>query len=133
MPGPHGRAGPDGRADRRAWSSHWHGDVIRQRRTLKLYEPLQTLAVLRRADAVVVTSPYAESSAVLAPWRSKVKVIPIGISDNRGSACSVQAAALRQRFGQRRIVFALGRMTYYKGIRRTDRRSGYPAGQLRRC
>ena len=95
---------------------HWHSDVIRQRRTLKLYEPLQTW-LLRRADAIVATSPpYAESSAVLAPWRSKVKVIPIGISDNRGSACSVQAAALRQRFGQRRIVFALGRMTYYKGF-----------------
>jgi rhamnosyl/mannosyltransferase len=95
---------------------HWHSDVIRQRRMLKLYEPLQSW-LLRRADAIVVTSPpYAESSAVLAPWRSKVKVIPIGISDNRGSACSVQAAALRQRFGQRRIVFALGRMTYYKGF-----------------
>ena len=95
---------------------HWHSDVIRQRRTLKLYEPLQNW-LLRRADAIVVTSPpYAESSAVLAPWRGKVKTIPIGISDNRGSACSLQSAALRQRFGQRRIVFALGRMTYYKGF-----------------
>ncbi len=95
---------------------HWHSDVIRQRRALKLYEPLQNW-LLRRADAVVVTSPpYAESSAVLAPWRHKVSVIPIGISDNRGFACSLQAAALRQRFGHRRIVFALGRMTYYKGF-----------------
>ena len=95
---------------------HWHSDVIRQRRTLKLYEPLQRW-LLDRASAVIATSPpYAESSAVLAPWRSKVQVIPIGISDNRASACSVQAAALRERFGGRRIVFALGRMTYYKGF-----------------
>ena len=95
---------------------HWHSDVIRQRRALKLYEPLQTW-VLRRADAVIATSPpYAESSEPLRAWQSKVEVIPIGISDNRGAACSVQAGELRRRFRGRHIVFALGRMTYYKGF-----------------
>ena len=95
---------------------HWHSDVIRQRLTLKLYEPLQNW-LLGRADAIVATSPpYADSSTALHPWRDKVKVIPIGIGDNRSMACSLQAAALRQRFGKRRIVFALGRMTYYKGF-----------------
>lgn len=95
---------------------HWHSDVIRQRRALKAYEPLQRW-LLRRADAIIATSPpYAEASAPLQPWRDKVAVIPIGISDNRKSACSDKAAALHQRFRGRRIVFALGRMTYYKGF-----------------
>jgi glycosyltransferase involved in cell wall biosynthesis len=95
---------------------HWHSDVIRQRLALRAYEPLQNW-LLRRADAIIATSPpYAESSAALAPWREKVHVIPIGISDNRPVACSVKAEALRQRFGRRRIVFSLGRMTYYKGF-----------------
>jgi rhamnosyl/mannosyltransferase len=95
---------------------HWHSDVIRQRRALRLYEPLQTW-LLRRADAIIATSPpYAESSAALQPWLSKVAVIPIGISDNHSTACSIKAGALRQRFRGRRIVFALGRMTYYKGF-----------------
>ena len=95
---------------------HWHSDVIRQRRALKAYEPLQRW-VLQRADAIIATSPpYAEASVPLQPWRGKVAVIPIGISDNRGSACSEKAAALHQRFRGRRIVFALGRMTYYKGF-----------------
>lgn len=95
---------------------HWHSDVIRQRWALKLYEPLQTW-LLRRADAVIATSaPYAAASAALQPWRDKVAVIPIGISDNRPQACSLKAAAIRQRFRGRRIVFALGRMTYYKGF-----------------
>jgi len=95
---------------------HWHSDVIRQRRALKAYEPLQRW-VLARADAIIATSPpYAEASAPLQPWRAKVAVIPIGISDNRGSACSEKAAALHQRYRGRRIVFALGRMTYYKGF-----------------
>ena len=95
---------------------HWHSDVIRQRLALHAYQPLQNW-LLRRADAIVATSPsYAESSEPLTPWRDKVHVIPIGISDNRPVACSVKAETLRQRFGHRRIVFSLGRMTYYKGF-----------------
>jgi rhamnosyl/mannosyltransferase len=95
---------------------HWHSDVIRQRVALRAYEPLQNW-LLRRADAIVATSPtYAASSEPLAPWRSKVHVIPIGITDNRPAACSVKAETLRQSYGRRRIVFSLGRMTYYKGF-----------------
>lgn len=95
---------------------HWHSDVIRQRWALKLYDPLQQW-LLARADAVVATSqPYVEGSAVLRRWRSKVTVIPIGISDNHSLACSQKAAGIRQRFRDRKIVFALGRMTYYKGF-----------------
>jgi rhamnosyl/mannosyltransferase len=90
--------------------------VIRQRMALKLYAPLQNW-LLARADAVVATSaPYADASSILQPWRHKVAVIPIGISDNHTQACSIKAAALRQRFRGRRIVFSLGRMTYYKGF-----------------
>lgn len=95
---------------------HWHSDVIRQRVALKAYEPLQRW-LLRRADAIIATSrPYAESSGPLQPWRHKVAVIPIGISDNRGQADPAQVAAIRQRFRGRRLVFALGRMAYYKGF-----------------
>jgi len=95
---------------------HWHSDVIRQRKALKFYEPLQRW-LLARADAIVATSqPYADASAVLRAWRGKIEVIPIGISDNHTLACSIKAAAVRQRFRGRRIVFALGRMTYYKGF-----------------
>lgn len=95
---------------------HWHSDVIRQRTALKLYAPLQRW-LLARADAIIATSqPYAQASQALAPWLDKVHVIPIGISDNVGQACSAQAAAIRQQVRHRKIVFALGRMTYYKGF-----------------
>ncbi len=95
---------------------HWHSDVIRQRRALRFYEPLQNW-LLHRADAIVATSaPYADASGPLAPWRSKVHVVPIGISDNRSTACSVKARALRDLYRGRRVVFSLGRMTYYKGF-----------------
>ena len=95
---------------------HWHSDVVRQRIALKAYEPLQSW-LLRRAQAIVATSEaYAEASYVLQAWRGKVAVIPIGISDNRGHGCSNKAVAIRQRFRRRKLVFSLGRMTYYKGF-----------------
>ncbi len=98
------------------WVLHWHSDVIRQRMALKLYAPLQNW-LLRRAAAVVATSePYAHASSALRPWMDKVAVIPIGISDNHDSAAPEGVAAIRQRVRHRKIVFALGRMTYYKGF-----------------
>ncbi|MFL6625179.1 MAG: glycosyltransferase [Vitreoscilla sp.] len=95
---------------------HWHSDVVRQRRAMKLYEPLQQW-LLQRADAIISTSAaYAESSIALKPWLAKVNVIPIGISDNRGLDFAPRTEALREQFRGRKMVFALGRMTYYKGF-----------------
>ncbi len=95
---------------------HWHSDVIRQRWALKLYEPLQAW-ILCRADAVIATSEaYAAASVPLQPWRNKVAVVPIGISDEEGRVVPAKVAAVRQLAHGRRIVFALGRMTYYKGF-----------------
>lgn len=95
---------------------HWHSDVVRQRRAMKFYEPLQNW-LLARADAIISTSTaYAESSVALKPWLRKVTVIPIGISDNRGQDFAPRTAALREQFQGRKIIFALGRMTYYKGF-----------------
>lgn len=95
---------------------HWHSDIVRQRKSLKLYQPLQSW-LLNRADAIVATSePYAQASRPLRKWQAKVHVIPIGISDNRPPQASSLADQIRQRYRGRRIVFALGRMTYYKGF-----------------
>ena len=94
---------------------HWHSDVVRQQLALQLYRPLQDW-LLRRADAIVATSePYARSSPWLARWQHKIAVIPIGISDiPTPSPDAVRHVS--HRFGGRRIVFALGRMAYYKGF-----------------
>ncbi len=95
---------------------HWHSDVIRQRLALKLYQPLQRW-LLARADAIVATSQaYVDASGPLQPWLHKVHVIPIGISDLHSQSNADKAAAVRLRYRGRRIVFALGRMTYYKGF-----------------
>jgi glycosyltransferase involved in cell wall biosynthesis len=95
---------------------HWHADVFRQRMAMRLYEPLQQW-LLRRADAVIATSEaYASSSPWLQQWRGKTTVVPIGISDNHGLAQPELVRRIKARFGGRKIVFSLGRMTYYKGF-----------------
>ncbi|RVT49486.1 glycosyltransferase [Rubrivivax albus] len=93
---------------------HWHSDVVRQRVARHAYEPLQRW-LLRRADAVIATSPpYAASSPWLRLVREKVVVIPIG-APVPGEPTARRLERIRQRHAGRRIVFALGRMTYYKG------------------
>lgn len=95
---------------------HWHSDVIRQRAAQRLYRPLQDW-LLARADAIIATSePYARASASLAPWLGKVVVVPIGLSSRRFPAHAQDAGVVRLGSRWRRVVFALGRMTYYKGF-----------------
>lgn len=95
---------------------HWQSDVVSQQRALRLYQPLQHW-LLRRADAIIATTPpYAASSPWLQPWRHKIHIIPIGISEHGVPPQPARVDALRARFGRRRIVFSLGRMTYYKGF-----------------
>lgn len=97
---------------------HWHSDIVKQRTALKLYAPLQRW-LLRRADAIIATSlSYAESSPWLQEFASKVTVIPIGIQDPYDNVVvpPISIRKLRDQYGNRNIVFGLGRMTYYKGF-----------------
>jgi glycosyltransferase involved in cell wall biosynthesis len=95
---------------------HWHSDVVRQRVAMHAYRHLQDW-VLRRADAVVATSlAYAQASDALRAFQDKVTVIPIGIGDARQQARAETTADIRGRFPGCRLVFALGRMTHYKGF-----------------
>lgn len=99
---------------------HWHSDIVKQKHLLKIYAPLQDW-LLRRADAIIATSPpYAESSPWLKPHRGKVHFVPLCVRDigKQGdpSVRRERAAELKALYPGKRILFALGRMTYYKGF-----------------
>jgi glycosyltransferase involved in cell wall biosynthesis len=72
-------------ARRLPWIVHWHADIPfdTRRRALRaayrFYRPWEQ-ALLRRCAGIIATSQaYADSSAALAPWRSKTHVIALGI------------------------------------------------------
>lgn len=93
---------------------HWHSDVVRQRLARHVYHPLQRW-LLERADAIVATSRlYAESSEPLQPYLDKVAVVPIGRPPPEPPRPDL-VEQTRRRYAGQRLVFALGRMTYYKG------------------
>ena len=94
---------------------HWHSDVVRQKTALRLFLPLQRW-LLRRAGAVVVTSPAYARSRHLAAFRDKVSVAPIGIERRAPHSDAARVAAFRSRYANARLVFALGRLVYYKGF-----------------
>ncbi|MBO4571276.1 MAG: glycosyltransferase [Bacteroidales bacterium] len=92
---------------------HWHSDILKQKRLLQLYKPLQSW-LLRRADIIVGTSPvYLESSPFLEGFRDKAVCVPIGIEPLEYDREA--AEAIRARFPGRKIVFSMGRLVGYKG------------------
>lgn len=110
-------------ARRIPWVVHWHADVVPSaidRRLMPaygLYGPLES-RLLRQAHTVIATSPpYLASSEALRPWRSKCRIIPLGLDPRRLPEPPVSA-----RFDAEKIwgpadlrVLSVGRLTYYKG------------------
>lgn len=95
---------------------HWHADIVKQKNLLKIYDPLQQW-LLDRADAIIATSPpYVDSSPWLSKHADKVTVIPIGADVSMMPVNSLRIQEIRSYYGGRKIVFALGRLVYYKGF-----------------
>ncbi len=100
------------------WIVHWHADIPRDSRHAGLrlgyglYRPWEQ-ALLRRARAVIVTSPdYLESSEALVPHRKKAHVIALGIAPatNAHNDISIQWPSDGLR------ILAVGRLSYFKGF-----------------
>jgi glycosyltransferase involved in cell wall biosynthesis len=97
----------------------WHSDIVRQRRLVRLYKPLERL-LLNRCAAIIATSPaYIASSPVLTEHADRCHLIPFGIYAGQFDDALVDQSAvreLRRRFGSR-IVLSVGRLVHYKGIK----------------
>jgi glycosyltransferase involved in cell wall biosynthesis len=98
----------------------YHSDIVRQRRLLRVYEPLLR-RVLARADRILVTSQaYGDSSPYLRDVQAKCRVVPLGIDvEHFQRAAKPPKAVLRSRWGlpeDRPVVVFVGRLRYYKGL-----------------
>lgn len=95
----------------------WHSDVVRQKLLRAACAPLR-LALLRRARAVVATSPhYARTSPVLAQpdVARKTRIIPPGIRDRIDHESSATSSAGSLKESEPYFLF-LGALRYYKGL-----------------
>ena len=95
---------------------HWHSDIIKQKKILKLYSPLQTW-LLKRADKIVITTPtYLEGSDSLKKYINKIVCIPIGIDSKELFIDQNILNVLKNKYQGNKVVFSLGRLIYYKGF-----------------
>lgn len=97
---------------------HWHSDIVAQKYLYKLFTSIEK-AVLKRADKIIVTSPqYLEYSYPLSPYKEKVIVIPNIISTDKMklNASKDTITQLKKQYGNKPIVFFMGRHVPYKGI-----------------
>ena len=94
----------------------YHSDIIRQKHLLKLYRPLMS-KFLGSMHRIVATSPnYLATSDVLARYRDKVSVIPIGLDKTSYHVPSAERLdAWRSRLGSKFFLF-VGVLRYYKGL-----------------
>lgn len=94
---------------------HWHSDIVRPKALLFLYDPLQYW-ILRRADRIIATSPrYVEGSKYLKKHRGKISVVPLGLDTAKFTVSKAKVKEIRDKSGDRPIIFSLGRLIYYKG------------------
>lgn len=111
----------------------YHSDIVRQKMMGALYTPLLH-RVLARVDTIIATSPnYIETSRVLARWKSKCIIVPLGIPPPLTPQPSLtsqpsltphppliphpQPLSQRERGeGQGEKLLFVGKLRYYKGV-----------------
>ena len=97
----------------------YYCDLSRQRALLPVYGPL-VRALFRRADVLHAISPQAlaRPDSLVAPWRERFQVVPLGIDAGPFLALDRDrpgARELRERFGDPFLLF-VGRLRHYKGL-----------------
>ena len=100
------------------WSTWrtYHSDIVRQKRLLRLYQPLMR-RFLGSMNAIVATSPnHLASSEVLKRYRDKTRMIAYGLDKSiYPEPRRDRLAYWRARIGQRFFLF-VGVLRYYKGL-----------------
>ena len=92
---------------------HWHSDILKQKKLLRLYAPLQRW-LIKRADTIVGTTPvYLKQSPYLQDVQEKTVAVPIGIEPITFDP--VLAEEWKARYPGKKIVLSIGRLVPYKG------------------
>lgn len=98
---------------------HWHMDIIKQKKIYPLIKPIER-KLLKRAEMVVVTSPqYRDGSVPLQPFKDKVRIVPNAMDESNfifKQEDQEKIDEIKKRYGNKKIVFFIGRHIQYKGL-----------------
>ncbi len=95
----------------------WHGDIIKQKRLVKLVKPFINYT-LKRADEIFVSSiQIAENSTFLCKYKEKCIEIPLGIniSEYENIERKPVLSDLLINKSNKKVLF-VGRLVYFKGV-----------------
>lgn len=99
----------------------YHSDIVRQKMMGALYTPLLH-RVLARVHTIIATSPnYIETSRVLARWKQKCVVVPLGIPPplaalTPGPSPRGRGETENPDKGRGKNLLFVGKLRYYKGV-----------------
>ena len=98
---------------------YWHSDIIKQEYILKLYKPLQDW-VIKRADLIIgATENHILGSDKSNLFKNKFKIIPYPFNTEILKNCIDDKLYenLKSDFKNKKIIFSMGRLIYYKGFK----------------
>jgi rhamnosyl/mannosyltransferase len=94
----------------------YHSDIVRQKKLLKLYQPLKR-CFLNDVDRIIATSPnYLASSPILERYKDKTEIITYGLDETTYPKIDPAIVEYwKNRVGTRFFLF-VGMLRYYKGL-----------------
>lgn len=96
-----------------------HSDIVKQRFLKYLLRPLEYFVYNQAACILVTSSQYIEGSKFLRPFKSRLKVMPLGLDCadylNPPLAAQLYASYLKAKYGER-LWLCVGRLVYYKAL-----------------
>lgn len=98
----------------------WHSDIVRQRRLMMLYRPIQRAALQRFDRVIVPTRAHLESSIQISGVRKAeaIRIVPFGIDVDALAPSYARPSTwsdLRRWSSGECLIATVGRHVYYKG------------------
>lgn len=97
----------------------WHSDILGKGLLYKIIRRTEE-KILKKADLILTTSSnYIHPSSPVYNYRDKIKVVPNGIKTSDFELSEEDKSKIekiREKYGNKRIIFFVGRHVKYKGI-----------------
>jgi len=98
---------------------HWHADILGQQYFYSFYKPVEKW-ILKKSYKIIATSDmYRNNSFPLREFLYKTVVLPNTVDESKLDLLEterVEIDKIKAKFGNKKIVFFIGRHVFYKGI-----------------